>query len=67
VIATVGPKMDEVTGDGERGRLHNVALHDTNSSPNITRVIKRKTKIFVGACGMYGGKRSYVQRFGEET
>jgi hypothetical protein len=35
-----GPKRDEVTGDWRK--LHNEALHDLYSSPNIVRVIKSR-------------------------
>jgi hypothetical protein len=34
------PKRDEVTGEWRR--LHNEELYDLYSSPNLTRVIKKK-------------------------
>ena len=35
-----GPKRDEVTGEWRK--LHNEALRDLNSLPNIVRVVKSR-------------------------
>jgi hypothetical protein len=41
-----GPKRDEVTGEWRR--LHNEALNDLYSSPNIIRVIKSRRMRWAG-------------------
>jgi hypothetical protein len=50
-----GPKSDEVTGDWRR--LHNEALNNLYSSPNITRVIKSRRMRWVGHVACMGEKR----------
>jgi hypothetical protein len=49
-----GPKRDEVTGEWRK--LHNEALHNMYSSPNIVRVIKSRRMRWA----------RYVARLGEE-
>jgi hypothetical protein len=57
-----GPKKDEVTGEWRR--LHNEEIYDMNSSLNITRVIKSRTR---RARRTFGGEESCIEVFGGET
>ena len=47
-----GPRRDEVTGEWRR--LHNEALSDLYSSPNIVRVIKSRRMRWAGHVGRIG-------------
>ena len=57
-----GPKRDEVTREWRK--LHNVELHDLQSSNNV-RVTKSKRVSWAGTCSTYGGEERCVQDFGE--
>jgi hypothetical protein len=59
-----GPKRDEVTVEWRK--IHNEALHDLYSSPNIVRVIKSRRMRWAGHVARNGRERR-VQGFGEET
>jgi hypothetical protein len=50
-----GPKRDEVTGEWRR--LHNEALYDLYSSPNITRMIKSRIVRRAGHVALMGDRR----------
>jgi hypothetical protein len=51
-----GPKRDEVTGEWRK--LHNEALHNLYSSPNIIRMIKSRRMRWVGHVVRMGEKRN---------
>jgi hypothetical protein len=51
-----GPRRDEVTGDWRK--LHNEKLHNLYSSPNIIRMVKSRTMIWVGHVARKGTKRN---------
>ena len=50
-----GPKRDEVTGEWRK--LHNKALSDLYSLPNIVRVVKSRRMRWVGHVGRMGEGR----------
>jgi hypothetical protein len=52
---TFGPKRDEATGEWRK--LHNEALNDLYSSPNIIRVIKSRRMRWAGHVAHMGEKR----------
>ena len=58
-----GPKREEVTAESRK--LHNEELNDLYCSPNIVRVIKRRTIRAEHVARM--GERRSVQGFGGET
>jgi hypothetical protein len=51
-----GPKRDEETGEWRK--LHNEALRDLYSSPNIVRIIKSRRIIWTGHVARMGEKRN---------
>jgi hypothetical protein len=57
---TLGPKMDEVTGDW--GKMHNAKLRYLHSSLNIEPGDQIKKNEIVEACDKFGERRS-VYRF----
>ena len=58
-----GPRRDEVTGEWRR--LHNEERNDLNCSPNIVRVIKRRTMSWAGHVARMGEKRGVYGLDGE--
>jgi hypothetical protein len=52
----VGPKRDEVTGEGRK--LHNEELHDLYFSPSIIRIIKARRMRWSGYVVPLGEKRN---------
>jgi len=59
-ITKFGPKRDEVTREWRK--LHNEALNDLYSSPNIFRVIKSRRMRWAGHVAHIGGGR-HIQGF----
>jgi len=59
-----GPKRDEVTGEWRK--LHNEALNDPYSSPNIVRVIKSRRMGWAGHVARMGSVEA-IQGFDVET
>jgi hypothetical protein len=59
------PKRDEVTREWRK--LHNEKLSDSNSSPNIVRVIKSRRMRWAGYVARMGREESCMQCFGRET
>jgi hypothetical protein len=55
-----GPKGDEVTGDWRK--LHNGALHNLYSSPNVIRMIKSRRMVSIYS--MSGGEEDFIQDIG---
>jgi len=53
-----GPRRDEVTGDWRK--LHNEAINDLYSSPNIVRVIKSRRMRWAGHVACMGEERGGV-------
>jgi hypothetical protein len=56
VLRIFGPKRDEVTGDWRK--LHNEALHNLYSSPNIIRMIKSRRMRWAGYVARIREKRN---------
>ena len=60
-----GSKKEEVTGEWRQ--LHNEALNDLYSSPNIFRVIKSRKMRLVGHVAHMGKVEVYIQGFDGKT
>jgi len=60
-----GPNRDEVTGDWKK--LHNEALNDLHSLPNIVQVIKPRRIRWAGHVARMGKKRCVDGLFGREN
>jgi hypothetical protein len=61
VLKMFWPKREEVTGEWKK--LHNKGLHDLHSSSNIVRMIKSRSKRWVGRV-THGAEEKCIQDFG---
>ena len=60
-VTKLGPKRDEVTREWRK--LHNEALNDLYSSPNIVRVIKSRRMRWAEHVAHMGGEDRRIQGF----